>query len=266
MKKADTPKTSVNIILQCRPLEFVWNKALPGGECLSVQDLVFSSYFNSAISILTDMILALLPVPMLWRVQMNRRVKASVAGILSLGLFTVAAAFVKVYYIADWGKLGDPLWESTDITIWYTTEISVAIVAGSIPCLKPMFKDILKTASAKRSRRHSYVNFEKQPDASNTTNTGGRQSRAVENGSIKSRTGSHPPHEDHVDIEMWAGPSAPAEGAVGSREELTVADVDMTRPYSDSFVLETSRNTKAPQADAYAVVDKTRRNSIGDMV
>ncbi|ELQ42246.1 hypothetical protein OOU_Y34scaffold00221g1, partial [Pyricularia oryzae Y34] len=248
------------------PLEFVWNKALPGGECLSVQDLVFSSYFNSAISILTDMILALLPVPMLWRVQMNRRVKASVAGILSLGLFTVAAAFVKVYYIADWGKLGDPLWESTDITIWYTTEISVAIVAGSIPCLKPMFKDILKTASAKRSRRHSYVNFEKQPDASNTTNTGGRQSRAVENGSIKSRTGSHPPHEDHVDIEMWAGPSAPAEGAVGSREELTVADVDMTRPYSDSFVLETSRNTKAPQADAYAVVDKTRRNSIGDMV
>lgn len=119
MKKADSPKTSVNIILQCRPLEFVWNKALPGGECLSVQDLVFSSYFNSAISILTDMILALLPVPMLWRVQMNRRVKASVAGILSLGLFTVAAAFVKVYYIGDWGKLGDPSWESTDITIWF---------------------------------------------------------------------------------------------------------------------------------------------------
>jgi len=38
------------------------------------------------VSVLTDLLFALLPIPLLWRVQMNTRTKAVVTAILSLGI------------------------------------------------------------------------------------------------------------------------------------------------------------------------------------
>lgn len=38
------------------------------------------------VSVLTDLLFALLPIPLLWRVQMNTRTKAVVIAILSLGV------------------------------------------------------------------------------------------------------------------------------------------------------------------------------------
>ncbi|TLD25191.1 hypothetical protein PspLS_06103 [Pyricularia sp. CBS 133598] len=58
----------------------------------------------------------------------------------------------------------------------------------------------------------------------------------------------------------------PAEGAINSNEEVAVAGVGMVRPYSDSIVPETLRDIKTPRTDVSAVVDRTRRNSIGAIV
>lgn len=64
-------------------------------------------------------------------------------------------------YLANYGKYGDLLFDSADITIWTTVEISVAMIAGSVPCLKPLFKKCLDLSSAyrgggKSSRQRSY--------------------------------------------------------------------------------------------------------------
>ncbi|KAI6350230.1 hypothetical protein MCOR25_010571 [Pyricularia grisea] len=130
-------------LLQCRPMAYVWDKSIPGGECVSTEYLVYSSYVSSSLSCSSDFALASLPIFMLRNVQMNLRVKLAVIGILSLGFFTVAAAILKTISLTKWGLLGDYLWDTGDITIWFTVEISVAIIAGSTPCLKPLFKRIL---------------------------------------------------------------------------------------------------------------------------
>jgi hypothetical protein len=44
---------------------------------------------NPGFSIFADLAMALLPIPMLWKVQMNRRVKVAVVVVLSLGLWYV---------------------------------------------------------------------------------------------------------------------------------------------------------------------------------
>ncbi|KLU85431.1 hypothetical protein MAPG_04457 [Magnaporthiopsis poae ATCC 64411] len=142
---------TLQLMLQCRPMEFIWNKALPGGgQCIPGDIIVAAAYAGFAIGIGTDFIFAVLPIPMLWNVQLNWRVKLAIMGILSLGLFTTAAAIVKSMFITSLGKEGDFMWDSVDITIWYNAEISVAIIAGSIPSLKPLFKKILESTSARR--------------------------------------------------------------------------------------------------------------------
>jgi hypothetical protein len=67
---------------------------------------------------------------------------------------------VKVSYISSYGKAGDWLWDSKDLTIWTVQECCVGIVAGNLPCLKPLFRSMLSltgygSGSRSRSRGNS---------------------------------------------------------------------------------------------------------------
>jgi hypothetical protein len=80
---------------------------------------------------------------MLWNIQLNRRQKASLICVLGLGVFATACVLVKLTYIKNYGLTGDWLWDSRYLTIWTVVECNIAIVAGSLPCLKPLFVTIL---------------------------------------------------------------------------------------------------------------------------
>lgn len=96
---------------------------------------------------------------MLWGVQMNRRHKASLICILSLGAFATAASMVKLSYIGNYGRAGDFLWDSRNLTIWTVQECNVGMVAGNLPCLKPLFRTILSSTYGKGSRKTSQPHY-----------------------------------------------------------------------------------------------------------
>jgi hypothetical protein len=70
--------------------------------------------FNSSINIATDLIFALIPIPMVWRLQVTIQTRIGLAVILSLGLFASAVAIYKTpmqynfFKITDWS--GDGSW------------------------------------------------------------------------------------------------------------------------------------------------------------
>jgi len=73
-------------VFQCRPSAYFWTQYTGGkGTCIDAQILVDATYGFTAISCAGDWILALLPVFLVWNLQMNARVKVSVALILGLG-------------------------------------------------------------------------------------------------------------------------------------------------------------------------------------
>lgn len=83
-------------------MEFIWNKALPGGgQCIPGDIVVAVAYTGFAIGIGTDFIFALLPIPMLWNVQLNWRVKLAIMGILSLGLLYAAQSPHSLFPLPD---------------------------------------------------------------------------------------------------------------------------------------------------------------------
>jgi hypothetical protein len=108
----------VTVFFQCQPLALTWDSSVEG-KCIPPSNLKFAAFFNSSVAVLTDVLFALLPVPILWDVQMNWRVKSAVAGILSLGVFAAIAAIVKITFLGSYGQHGDFLWDSADLTIWY---------------------------------------------------------------------------------------------------------------------------------------------------
>jgi hypothetical protein len=73
------------IIFQCTPVSYAWDTSTPGGKCNPAKYLADIYYATTAVNIATDWFCALLPVPLLWNVQLNRNAKISVGVILGLG-------------------------------------------------------------------------------------------------------------------------------------------------------------------------------------
>ncbi|RMZ15511.1 hypothetical protein D0860_01636 [Hortaea werneckii] len=127
---------AVTVLLQCQPLRKIWDMSQPG-RCIPPDQLKMAAFFNSSshsllppttkqivliqpsgISALTDLIFALLPIPLVRRLQMNRRTKVAIIEILSLGIFVTACAIIKMNYLGSYGEHGDFLFDSSEITTW----------------------------------------------------------------------------------------------------------------------------------------------------
>lgn len=67
----------------CHPITTLWGETTTGSCNLKLNSDV--SFFFSAIEIVTDFSLAILPAVLLWNIQMKAKVKISVAVILGLG-------------------------------------------------------------------------------------------------------------------------------------------------------------------------------------
>ncbi|KAK4158659.1 hypothetical protein QBC43DRAFT_223803 [Cladorrhinum sp. PSN259] len=133
------------IVLQCTNIAALWDPVVAQtATCWDTKTLQTLSYTNVALNILTDFCFAvIIPVPLLWGLQMNKRKRASLIVALGLGCFACAAAIAKIPSIVDYGKTGDWLWDSRDICIWTVVEANVGILAGSIPALRPLFKNVI---------------------------------------------------------------------------------------------------------------------------
>ena len=69
-------------LFQCTPLERVWNFEIPG-HCINTL-----AYFRAETisNVVTNVMILLLPVPMVWRLQMALRRKLLLIGIFATGV------------------------------------------------------------------------------------------------------------------------------------------------------------------------------------
>ncbi|KFY13955.1 hypothetical protein V491_06210 [Pseudogymnoascus sp. VKM F-3775] len=77
-------------VLQCRPSSYFWTQYTGGtGTCVNPKITVDATYAYSAISCVADWGLGLMPIFLIWHIQMDMRTKISVAAILSVGAMYV---------------------------------------------------------------------------------------------------------------------------------------------------------------------------------
>jgi hypothetical protein len=78
--------TFLVVAFQCRPLSLAWDPTSGPGSCMDPLAITQLGYAFSALDIGSDWLYAILPVAMLWDVQMTWRMKLSVCIVLSLGV------------------------------------------------------------------------------------------------------------------------------------------------------------------------------------
>ncbi|EHL01283.1 hypothetical protein M7I_2751 [Glarea lozoyensis 74030] len=150
--------SAFTIIFACLPVRANWDLVLAKtAKCYSKDTFTAIGLFNSSINIITDVLFATLPIPMVWNLQVNMRTKLSLVVILSLGLFACAAAIVKTV-------LQSKLYVTPNTTrndtyfIWNSVELYIGILAASLPSLRPLFKSFLDSTKALRTKMSSSGN------------------------------------------------------------------------------------------------------------
>ncbi|KAF7676811.1 hypothetical protein GT037_005023 [Alternaria burnsii] len=140
-------------IWQCIPVAATWDLRLrppPIGTgtavCFDRPTFTAIGMMNTAVTISTDFLLALLLVPLVWQLQLNGRTKITLVCILALGLFAGIAAIIKSEKQKTALTDPDPYVHDT-FTMWRFIEYDVGIIVASLPSLKPLFKHILNNGT-----------------------------------------------------------------------------------------------------------------------
>ncbi|KXJ87860.1 hypothetical protein Micbo1qcDRAFT_123999, partial [Microdochium bolleyi] len=84
----------VEWFLVCNPLPGFWDKSIKA-ECIPQNIHKGFALFNTASNMLTDVAFATLPVPVIWQLQMKKKLRVYLIIILSLGYFAVLLGIVK---------------------------------------------------------------------------------------------------------------------------------------------------------------------------
>lgn len=58
--------TGLTAVFQCIPLQYIWDKTIPGGHCINV--LAFYRWISLP-NIITDAMMLALPIPMVWKLN-----------------------------------------------------------------------------------------------------------------------------------------------------------------------------------------------------
>jgi len=149
--------------VQCSPSYALWNPQLVAtGQATCWDPKVQSDYaiFLSSWNILIDIVLAILPVSILWGLNMPARQKLGLGGLLSLGLLAAVCGIVKVNYLAGLNARSDLTWETYNLFAWSGAELFVIIVCGSVPPIKPVYDRFfgkgLHTSAGSTSKKYAY--------------------------------------------------------------------------------------------------------------
>ncbi|KAK5627974.1 hypothetical protein RRF57_003689 [Xylaria bambusicola] len=142
----------VATILQCIPVAAAFDKTITNKICINNGQLWFA---NVGFSIASDIIILILPMPLVYSLQIPRVQKAALIFVFTFGAFVVITSCLRATTLNLQAKSRDPLYDVAS-TMWTTIEMSVAIICACLPQIRPLivklFPNIMPETSASKDR------------------------------------------------------------------------------------------------------------------
>lgn len=129
-------QTILIAFLICRPISYNWDQVNQSGSCGNLT-AAYSSI--GIVDVISDIIIFILPIPLINGLKMRKSSKMATMGLFALGVFTVAAGAVRTAMIFH--VQFDPTDPEgpTQNLIWAAIEPCVAIIVACLLVIKPLF-------------------------------------------------------------------------------------------------------------------------------
>ncbi|KAL3257640.1 hypothetical protein ABHI18_006690 [Aspergillus niger] len=146
-------------IFQCRPVQYYYNKELRG-HCMSGQRQFFQTM--GAISLIEDIIILCLPIPIIWGLHITFRQKFAVILLFSLGGLVCIFSLMRLIEFRTFITT-DLASSSAKESIWTCLELDIAIICGCLPLMKPLIQGFLGKVRSRVSKARSHPSSGTKP-------------------------------------------------------------------------------------------------------
>lgn len=134
-------------VFQCSPIERSFDKSIDG-HCVNNSQFW---YANAGFSIATDIIILLLPMPLVYQLQVPMPQKVALMAVFALGFFVVVTSCLRITTLDILATTPDTTYDITNV-MWTIIEPNVAVVCACLPILRPL---IVKLVPILRNRGYT---------------------------------------------------------------------------------------------------------------
>ncbi|EWY88525.1 hypothetical protein FOYG_09679 [Fusarium oxysporum NRRL 32931] len=127
------------VMFACNPIAMNWDVTITEGKCINRPGLYIATAITNIIS---DVILFILPLPMVLQLQMPFKQKIGLMGIFTIGSLTVVTSIVRVSLLPGMLKSMDLTWVIAFPSIWIIVEANLIITCATMPTLRKFFKHV----------------------------------------------------------------------------------------------------------------------------
>ncbi|KAL4994178.1 hypothetical protein BDV10DRAFT_197722 [Aspergillus recurvatus] len=121
------------VVFMCSPISRVWNRLIPG-NCRSLSGTWLGSGVSS---VFIDVLILVLPIPILWGLQMKPLRKFLAVLAIALGHLVVVVSIGRLASVAGTVQhlAMDPTFNSVAPIFWHGSEIPIAVISVSLPSI-----------------------------------------------------------------------------------------------------------------------------------
>ncbi|KAL2706537.1 hypothetical protein AAEP93_001787 [Penicillium crustosum] len=129
--------TTLSGFFFCVPIHAFWSPSAEVREtkCLPSGPVWFT---NAALQTITDIVILILPMPLLWKLQLPSRQKWGIIVVFSLGIIIVATSSARMYPLSVMVAGGDFTYANAQAALWSFLEANVSIICVCLPPLHPL--------------------------------------------------------------------------------------------------------------------------------
>ncbi|RDL40143.1 uncharacterized protein BP5553_00122 [Venustampulla echinocandica] len=192
----------------CSPIAYYYDKTIKGGTC---RNQVISGTANGAFSLLGDVFILALPLPIIWGLQVNMRRRIALIGIFLLGTLSCVSSAIRIAALVNFTPL-DGTYSQVYASGWTFMEMGFAVIGGNLPLLKPLFESFFRLSTGSTNKSKSNSSFP----------TNGSLSGPNVSGKSRKFTSSK---RDHLDADGFERISD--DGSAGNTQPNSIRDIEL---------------------------------------
>ncbi|TRX91834.1 hypothetical protein FHL15_007387 [Xylaria flabelliformis] len=138
----------ITSLASCKPFSARWDPVLSPTACINP---VTYWQASSIPNVFTDIVMLILPLPMVWNLQIDRGQKIALTLVFALGSFGIVASIIRLVTVFQVANLADGTWASAGVAVWSAIEAGVYLISSCLPVLRPLYISVSRKVSSTAS-------------------------------------------------------------------------------------------------------------------
>ncbi|KAG2412874.1 hypothetical protein HFD88_010431 [Aspergillus terreus] len=151
----------------CSPISKFWATDTPG-TCLGQSSIIMA---DAVVSVVSDMIVLILPLPLTLGLQLPTKKKMRVMAILGAGGLACASSIIRLVLIVFTGQSSDGTWAFMRINMFGNAEIAIGVICACLPALSALISRTYKEYSSNKYTGNTDYELRKYAHPSRNTQT-----------------------------------------------------------------------------------------------